>query len=149
MVSMENAAMLTAATLLSAGCASVPDLSPDEMALISRDWFLVGIGSAPEEIRLRSAMSERHAINFDQDHQISLQLDCNRGTATWSISRGASGSGRLMIGPIAATRALCPTPSYGERMAAELPQATGYDLIDGGRSLTILTPADIYTFEAR
>lgn len=132
--------------LLSA-CATTPDLSPDEQAIVAGDWTLISVADTQEEIRLRPQLSMRHTINFARDGSVTMQLDCNRGTGDWSTSRSSSGTGRLDVSRIASTRALCPDPSYGERMAAELPQAEEYRLEAGGRTLVIYAGSSVYSFQ--
>ncbi len=149
---MQNVKMGIAATagLLSlAGCATVPELSPDERALIADTWYLASIIDAQEEIRLRPQLGDRHTLSFRDDMSMSMQLDCNRGNADWSADPDSGGMGGLMIGRIAATRALCPPPTYGERLAAELPRALSYELGADGRTLTIRTEDTTFGFEAR
>ena len=143
------AAVTLASSLTLAGCATIPDLSPDERALAANTWYLASVTDANEEIRLRPQMGDRHNITFQRDRSMVIQLDCNRGTADWSASSGGGGTGRLNIGRVASTRALCPPPTYGERMAAELPQAYRYELGVEGRTLMIRTDDTIYGFEAR
>ncbi len=136
-----------AIALLSA-CATTPDLSPDERAIVAGNWTLMSVADTQEEVRLRPQLSMRHTINFERDGSLTMQLDCNRGTSNWSTSSGSSGSGRLEISRIAATRAFCPSPSYGERMAAELPRTEEYRLDAGARTLTIYAADTVYTFQS-
>ncbi|WP_162925218.1 META domain-containing protein [Aurantiacibacter odishensis] len=132
-----------------AACATTPDLSPDEGALVSSEWALVSIMDDNEDVRLRPQFSERHTLNFEADGSLYIQLDCNRGTADWRAYPGSAGSGDLNIGPVASTRALCPEPSYGERLASALPGATGYRVTPGVGTLTIITQDAVFGFEAR
>jgi len=125
------------------------NLSLDERALVANTWYLASVIDANEEIRLRPQMSDRHSVTFQRDRSMTIQLDCNRGTANWNSTSRGGGTGQLNIGRIASTRALCPTPSYGERMAAELPQAFGYELGVEGRTLVVRTENTILGFEAR
>ncbi|WP_338241448.1 META domain-containing protein [Aurantiacibacter hainanensis] len=131
-----------------AACATTPQLSPDEQALVANEWALVSIMDDNEDVRLRPQFSNRHTLNFDADGSLMMQLDCNRGNADWRAYPGSAGSGDLSIGPVAATRALCPDPSYGERLASALPGATGYRITPGVGSLTIITQDAVFGFEA-
>ena len=151
MMTAKRSAILLGSALAAAlgGCATVPDLSPDERALVASTWYLDTVADAQEEIRLRPQLSDRHTMTFQRDGGMILQLDCNRGTSRWDAFEGNGGSGRLSVGQVASTRALCPSPSYGERMAAQLPQADFYQLGPDGRTLTIRTPAATFSFVAR
>jgi len=143
------AAAACAITLGLSGCATTPELSPDERALVANTWYLASIIDAQEEIRLRPQLSERHNLTFERDGSLRIQLDCNRGNADWRARPGSGGMGGLTIGRVASTRALCPPPSYGERMAAELPQVDSYELGVAGRTLMIRSGDTIFGFEAR
>lgn len=142
------AAALSVALCLS-GCATTPELSPDEQALVASAWYLASIIDAQEEIRLRPQLSERHNVTFQRDGSVTMQLDCNRGNADWRANPGSGGMGGLTIGRVASTRAFCPPPSYGERLAAELPQVDSYELGVEGRTLVIRSGDTIFGFEAR
>lgn len=138
-----------AITLGLAGCATTPELSPDERALIANTWYLASIIDEQEEIRLRPQLGDRHTVAFQRDGSITMQLDCNRGNADWDADPRGGGMGDLSIGRVASTRALCSPPSYGERLAAELPQVDSYELGVEGRTLVLRTAETIFGFEAR
>ena len=120
--------------------------------LTSQQWHLVAIerpSQAP--VNLTRSQSDRHWAQFTANGDLSLSLDCNRGNARWyrlgEDNYGAGGG--LEIGEIAATRALCPAPSYGEEMAATLPLASRYELANGNRTMVIVTRTARYRFSAR
>ncbi|WAT16963.1 META domain-containing protein [Aurantiacibacter sp. MUD11] len=149
MHSLKIAAVATAGSMLLAGCATTPELSPDERALIANTWYLESIIDRQEEIRLRPQLGDRHNITFLRDGSISLQLDCNRGNSSWDADPRGGGTGDLSIDRVASTRALCQSPSYGERLAAELPQVDSYELGVEGRSLMLRSDDTIFGFVAR
>lgn len=132
-----------------AGCATTPEPSPDERAIMASTWYLASITDEQEEIRLRPQMSDRHNVTFRRDGSATMQLDCNRGNADWSANPRGAGTGNFSMGRVAATRALCPDPTYGERLAAELPNAESYELGVQGRTLVIRTRNTNFLFEAR
>lgn len=138
-----------AGSAILAGCATTPDLSPDERAIIANTWYLESIIDAQEEIRLRPQLGDRHTVTFQRNGTVTMQLDCNRGTADWSADPRGGGTGDLSIGRVASTRALCPPPTYGERMAAELSRVDSYELGVEGRTLVIRSSDTIFGFEAR
>jgi hypothetical protein len=143
------AAAACAITLSLSGCATTPELSPDERALVASTWYLASIIDAQEEIRLRPQLSDRHSLIFERDGSLRMQLDCNRGNADWDANPRGAGMGDLSIGRVASTRALCPPPTYGERLAAELPQVDSYELGVESRTLVLRTAGTIYSFESR
>lgn len=146
---MKTATVAGLGTLALAGCATTPALSPDERALIANTWYLESIIDRQEEIRLRPQLGDRHTITFQRDGSATMQLDCNRGNSSWDADPRGGGTGDLTIGRVASTRALCPSPSYGERLAADLPQVDSYELGVEGRSLTLRTEGTIFGFVAR
>jgi heat shock protein HslJ len=126
-----------------------PSLPPPH-ELTQQTWNLVEITQRDAwPIRLSPAQQVRHQLQFGAGGRLALTLDCNRGIADWSASWPDSGSGTLSIGPIAATRALCQQPSYGEAMASDLHSARGFTILSGsGQSLNILTRNKVYIFMA-
>lgn len=117
--------------------------------LTGQQWELVTIERPSQpEVMLSRDQARRHNLQFESDGRVTMQLDCNRGTASWSSEKMGDG-GSLSIGEIAATRALCPSPSYGEEMAASLPLANQYSIDSGGRTLTIRTRVATYRFVSR
>lgn len=146
---LKFAAVAVAGSLALSGCATTPELSPDERALIADTWYLESIIDTQEEIRLRPQLSDRHNITFQRDGSLTMQLDCNRGNADWDADPRGRGTGDLSIGRVASTRALCPPPTYGERLAAELPQVDSYELGVAGRSLMLRSEDTIFGFVAR
>ena len=78
-------------------------------------------------------------LRFDANGHASLQLDCNRGFASWQAQPAADGlSGRLYFGPLSATRALCPPPRLDARIVRDLPFVRSYRLFDGRLVLSLM-----------
>lgn len=137
------------AALALGGCESIfeEDRAP---RLTGGEWKLVGIERPSQPIqRLSADQSDRHRISFESGGRLIAMLDCNRGNGDWSAPQVTVGSGTISIGEIAATRALCPSPSYGEEMAASLPLANQYIMDPDGRSMALLTRVATYRFERR
>ena len=147
-----NARLLpvAAAGLVLAACAAAPPADP----LVSSRWYLTSIERPSQQpITLSGRSSDEHWLSFSPDGSLIASLDCNRGNGRWqrmgAAGMGGDRMGGLEIGEIASTRALCPTPSYGEEMAASLPLATAYELVDDGRELVIRTRTATYRLIAR
>ena len=109
-------------------------------------WQLTDVETAGTSTRLNPPLPSRHTLTFLSDREVTMQLDCNRGNATWSASQPDNGGGRLTISEVAATRALCPDPSFGEQLARDLPAASRYFLAGDGSWLTIRTENTTYRF---
>lgn len=141
--------VIVSATLALGGCESIFEEARTPR-LTGGEWELVAIERPSQPIqRLSADQSDRHRIAFESGGRLNATLDCNRGNGDWSAPQVAVGSGPISIGEIAATRALCPSPSFGEEMAASLPLANQYILDSGGRSMALLTRVATYRFERR
>lgn len=132
-----------AATAITA-CSAFPGF--ESHPLNGTTWQLVDVETAGTSTRLNAPLPSRHTLTFLSNRELQMQLDCNRGNATWSASPSNNGDGRLTISEIAATRALCPDPSFGEQLAANLPSASRYFLAADGMQLTIRTDSTMYRF---
>ena len=89
-----------------------------------------------------------YTMTLESDGGVALKLDCNRGTSTWTAEPAEDGqSGRFAFGVIAATRALCPPPSMGERIAADLEYVRSFLLRDGRLYLSLMADAGIYAWQ--
>lgn len=135
--------MLPIVALLGACASSAP---PSPPSLAGTLWQLRAILSMDDaQGTTRVPQPQRFTLRFDANGNASLQLDCNRGFATWKAEPAADGlSGRLSFGPIAATRALCPPPHLDERIARDLPYVRGYRLKDGKLFLSLMADGGIY-----
>ncbi|WP_052223069.1 META domain-containing protein [Novosphingobium malaysiense] len=135
-------------SVLVVGCTTAPSLQrPREQALAETHWQLVSVDYGNGQRKaLTPQQRTRHVMTFNDDGKMSLTLDCNRGFADWSAGPIEAGNGALSIGPVASTRALCPAPSFGEELAADLPSARGYTLLPGGKGLTIVTDRAAFVF---
>lgn len=128
---------------------ALPAKQPAPMSLAGTHWELTAIESMDDaQGKMRIAKPELFTASFGTDGRISLRLDCNRGTASWTAEPAADGvSGSIAFGPVAATRALCPAPHLDEKVARDLGDVRGYLLKDGKLFLTLM--ADGGTYEWR
>ena len=129
------------------GCETVPVDNSHE--LTRSVWQLHEVVTEGGTKRLTPAQSEVHTLEFYEGGDMALGLDCNNGRTTWSGPRPIRGAGSFSIGQIAATRALCPKPSWGEDMALDLPTTTSYELSRNGDRLKINARRVSYVFDAR
>lgn len=142
--------LASAGALALSACATVSAPAPERApAFAGQTWQLLQINrGGGNKINLSLQQQARHTITFNADKTVSMSLDCNRGNGRWSSYSTSYGNGELTISQIASTRALCPPPSYGEEMAADLPTATGYTLLPDGKSMTIITGRSVYALVA-
>lgn len=132
-----------------AACADLPGLGPQVHPLVQREWRLTDVETEGGITRLTPAQSERHRLVFAADGRVTMQLDCNQGNATWNASLPDRGTGTLSFGPVAATRALCPPPSWGEDLALDLPSTTSYSIARDGRTMRVTARRVSFGFAAR
>jgi hypothetical protein len=86
-------------------------------------------------------------MRLARDGTVTLVLNCNRATGTWTATPGADGaSGQFTFGPLAATGALCPPPSLDEEIAGQAQYIRGYLLRDGNLYLTLMADGGIWAW---
>ncbi|MEQ5787350.1 META domain-containing protein [Erythrobacter sp. NFXS35] len=132
------------ALMMLAACATTSAPHP----LTGSEWQLAAIDTSGSTTTLTPALQARHTLTFGDEGALTLQLDCNRGRASWTAGRPRDGAGAIDIGPIASTRALCPEPSFGNQMATALSEAQTYVLTMDRRELVIETGTLRFTFAA-
>lgn len=98
--------------------------TPGESELGDTVWRLVQMGAANDVLTPREDAA--YTLVFGTDGTLVLEVDCNRGTGSWS-SRGA---GKIEFGPIATTRAICPPGSLHDDFLAAIARVDAYALED-------------------
>lgn len=126
---------------------SAPPVQPRPLA--DTTWRLVEIRSMDDaQPNRRPSDPSRYTLTLQADGRAVLQLDCNRATGSWTAEPSRDpGNGRFRFGPLAATGALCPPPSLGETLGAQLPAVRGYMLRAGQLSLSLMADAGVLLFE--
>jgi len=130
---------LTACAFAATAATTVPTLA-------GTHWELTAIQSMDDaQGTTRIPHPERITATFGTDGRLSVRLDCNRGTAGWESTSSADGlSGQLKIGPIAATRAMCPSPQLSSRVEQGLSYVRSYILKDGKLYMSLMADSGIY-----
>lgn len=136
-------AAVTAALTLSA-CVTVPDSHP----LTGTQWQLVAIDTSGSTTTLIPSMQARHTVSFLDGGAVQVQLDCNRGRATWTAGQPSNGAGAISIGPVASTRMACQQPSFGDQLASGLGAAERFTTTIDRRQLVLETADLRFTFAA-
>lgn len=133
----------TAATLLLATALTTAT------ELAGTGWKLLAIQSMDDaQGTARPPDHRSFTLQLGKDGQAFLQLDCKRGTATYTQQAASDGgSGSLRFGPVAATRALCTPPRLDERILRDLPHVRSYLLKDGRLYLSLIADGGIYEWE--
>ena len=117
--------------------------------LAGTNWRLVRFQSMDDAIGvIRPKDSSAYTMTLDADGSVRMQLNCNRAMGTWSAAPASNAiSGTFRFGPLATTKALCPTPSMDERVARDAQWVRGYLLRDGMLHLSLMADAGIYSWE--
>ncbi|MEM9404733.1 MAG: META domain-containing protein [Acidobacteriota bacterium] len=112
-------------------------------------WRLVQFQSMDDEVgTVAPSDPTQFTMSLRTDGTVAMQLDCNRGTGTWSSEVADDGaSGSFTFGPLATTRALCPPPNLDERIARDAESVRSFLLRDGQLHLILLADGGIYSWE--
>ena len=143
---MKNRTVFAAATaaLSLSACVTVPDRHP----LTGTEWQLVAIDTSGSTTTLTPSLQRRHTVAFLDGGELQVQLDCNRGRATWTAGQPSSGAGAINIGPVAGTRMACLQPSFGDELASGLGEAERFSTTIDRRQLVLETADLRFTFAA-
>jgi heat shock protein HslJ len=119
--------------IMLAACVSTPQPHPLE----GTEWQLTTIDTSGSTTTIDPALQVRHTLAFGPEGALAIQLDCNRGRASWTAGQPKNGAGAISIGPVASTRMACPAPSFGGMLASGLGEARRFALTMDQRELVI------------
>ena len=111
-----------------------------DVRLAGTDWRLVEFQSMDDAIgKLRPDDPSLYTMHLNADGTVAMRLNCNRARGTWSAEpTGDGSSGRFVFGPLAATRAMCPSPSMDEQIVAQSEFVRSYLLEENRLYLSLL-----------
>lgn len=129
------------AAIILAACAST---SPGSAAagLQGSSWRLVQIQMGDGMTKAAIERS-RYTIGFGENGVLNVRFDCNRGRGSWK----SSGPGNVEFGPLALTRALCPTGSLHDDLVRQWPFVRSYVVKDGRLYLSLMADGGTIEFE--
>jgi heat shock protein HslJ len=137
-------------SLLLVACTTTTDNST-HISLAGTSWQLHAFQSM-DDSQGTTTVDEpaRYSVTFNADGNASFRLDCNRGKGSWDSTPSADGDGgSLRFGLIATTRALCPPPSLGEKLARDLDYVRSYRIVQGKLYMALMADAGIYEWHAQ
>lgn len=105
-------------------------------------WRLVRFAGGDGAVQV-PADPARYTLAFagaDTGGPMRVRLDCNRGRGRWA----SDAPGRLRVGPLAVTRALCPPGSMGAQLARHLAFVRSYLVRDGRLFLALEADGGVY-----
>jgi para-nitrobenzyl esterase len=132
--------LLSCSVLVSAAGAQ-PPAAAAAADLGGTSWQLVAFRGGDGEV-LRPDDGLKYTLAFGPTGQLVVRLDCNRGRGTWK----SSGAGRIEIGPLALTRALCSPESLHDRILRLLGYIASYRIKDGRLFLSLMADGGVFEF---
>ncbi len=122
---------------------STPDTTQDaSTGLGGTSWQLVKFQGSDETTQ-RPDDPAKYTIAFGTDGRLSARIDCNRGTGTWK----SPAESQLELGPLALTRAMCPSGSLHNQIVKQWPYIRSYVMKDEHLFVSLMADGGIYEFE--
>jgi heat shock protein HslJ len=143
------------ATVLSAACSTFPapptnPAGPDTqaIALTGTTWRLHEIRSMDDAQGTTSPQPDRvYSMRLTPDGRAAFQLDCNRGSTSYTVGTAEAGSGAITFGNVAMTRAMCPPGSLDSRIARDMGYVRSYMMQEDMLSLSLMADGGIYVWK--
>lgn len=110
--------------------------------LAGTSWQLVKFQGS-DDTTLTPADRAKYVIEFGAAGRLTARIDCNRGRGTWK----SGGPSQLQFGPLALTRAKCPTGSLHDQIVKQWGNIRSYVQRDGHLFLALMADGGIYEFE--
>ena len=110
--------------------------------LAGTSWRLVQIMSMNDRVDVPDDRA-KYTLEFLPDGKATMQADCNRGNGSWM----SESAGQLSFGPVASTRALCPSGSLSETYLAQFEWVRSYVMKDGHLFLATMADGSIIELE--
>jgi heat shock protein HslJ len=117
-----------------------PPSSPVASSIALRTWQLARIQMMDGTVLVPDHPS-KYTLELGSDGRATVRADCNRGNGPYRLD-GRS----LTLGPLAATRAMCPPGSLSDRYLAQLSQVASWLERDGKLHLATRTDGAILEF---
>jgi heat shock protein HslJ len=151
-MSSRRSAALRKLVMLAAACpvgaaAQDPGTSPAALpeALVGTEWQLIELRSPEDDIGIaRPGDPSLYTMSLQENGVLSMRLDCNRASGTWTASTAGSSFG---FGPLRMTRVACQQPSLGVRVARELEYVSSYRVRDGLLYLNLVADGGTLVWE--
>lgn len=144
--SVRLASAVLAGVLMVTAAANAQQVPAD---LADTAWRLVEFQSMDDAIGIeRPGDPSQYTMQLAADGSVSMRLNCNRASGSWSAEAGADGSsGSFGFNPLAMTRALCPPPSMDESLARQAGFIRSFLLRNGRLYLSLMADGGIYVWE--
>jgi len=121
--------------------------APSNYGLTGTRWQLAEIQLDDGPTRAQPADPSRYTVQFGPEGQATVQVDCNRGQATWRVQPMGDGhTGPLRFDGLRLSETTCGPSPLGPRVAAALPQVRGYMMRNGQLFLSLAGDAGLLTW---
>ncbi len=138
------------AALLLAGCAPAPvsGETGGQAQLAGTAWRLASYRAGDAgTAELRPDRPDQFQLRFGADGRLSVRIDCNQGSGTWTATPAGGAPGSLALGPIATTRMMCPPAPLAGQLSRDLDAVRSYRIVDGRLHLALGNGSGVYTWE--
>jgi len=147
--------MLLLSGLFHSGCATTgtvgagdkPEALPSSLA--GTEWRLVEFQSMDDaQGTTRPNDPSLYTMRLNADGKVNMRLNCNRANGSWKDAPGSDpSSGSLTLGPLSATKALCPPPSMDALILRQAGYIRSYMLKEGRLYLSLMADGGIFVWE--
>jgi putative lipoprotein len=147
-LNLDRTRTLSAPTLLFLAFVAAPNVSAQVAStgpgsdLGGTSWQLVKFQSSDEKVQIPDDKG-KYTIAFMADGRVSVRIDCNRGSGTWT----SAGSNQLALGPLTRTRETCPPGSLHDLIVKHWPFVRSYVIKEGHLFLSLMADGGTYEFE--
>ena len=107
-------------------------------------WQLVRFQGGDDTVRTPADRAD-YTLELGADGRVAVRFDCNRGSGTWK----SSGPSQIEFGPMAMTRATCPSGTLHDFLVKQWPFISSYVMRDGHLFLALKLDGGIFEFEPR
>lgn len=143
------------ATFLCAACSTGTAPSTDRAAqdaqaigLTGTTWRLHDIQSMDDAQGTTRPQPDRvYTMRLMPDGRAAFQLDCNRGSTSYTVGTSEPGRGAITFDNVAMTRAMCPPGSLDSRIARDMGDVRSYTLQGDTLSLRLMADGGIYVWK--
>ncbi|MGF6276308.1 heat shock protein HslJ [Massilia sp. UYP11] len=119
-----------------------------EASLTGTTWRLHEIHSMDDAQGITRVQPDRvYAMRLTPEGRAEFQLDCNRGTTSYTVEAGKAGRGAITFGKLALTRAMCPPGSLDTRIARDMAYVRSYTMQGGTLSMSLMADGGIYVWK--
>lgn len=127
--------------MLVIACGGTETKDEGAAGLAGTAWRLVRFSGGDDMTRTPDDPG-KYTIQLNTDGSVVARVDCNRGRGTWK----STAPGQIEFGPLALTRAMCPSGSLHDQWVKQWTYIRSYVMKDGHLFLSLMADGGIYEF---